>query len=373
MMEGCFGGVYKGKKVLVTGHTGFKGSWVSLFLSELGAEVLGYALEPITDQSLFYAIGLKDKIHHIIGDIRDESKLLSVFKDFKPTFVFHMAAQPLVRLSYKEPKLTYETNIMGTVNLFECVRKIDSVRVVVNVTSDKCYQNKEWVWGYREDDPMGGYDPYSASKGSAELITSAYRTSYFNVNRVGDHRVVLSSVRAGNVIGGGDWAEDRLVPDCIRALSKDKEIAIRNPRAIRPWQYVLDPLSGYLWTGAKMYSDHTFGCAWNFGPGDSDMLTVEEVVRLVVKYWGKGCYSVDNSHNPHEARLLKLDCSKARILLEWAPVYDVRTAIKETVDWYSDYYREKKDMLQLTIDKIKDFVLKAREKVIVWSNVENHE
>ena len=253
-----FKNFYTNKKILITGHTGFKGSWLTLWLTELGAEVIGYSLEPPIKPSLFEVFNLKNRIIHIIGDIRDEEKLKDVFKEYKPEIIFHLAAQPLVRLSYQEPKLTYETNVIGTLNLFEGVKEMESVRVVINVTSDKCYENKEWVYGYRENDPMGGYDPYSSSKGCTELLTAAYRNSYFNPKDYGKtHQVSLASVRAGNVIGGGDWQVDRLVPDCVKALSKGETVKIRNPHAIRPWQHVLEPLSGYLFLAMRMWEEPT--------------------------------------------------------------------------------------------------------------------
>ncbi len=371
-MDNCFNGSYKDKRVLVTGHTGFKGAWLSLWLKKLGAEVVGYALEPPTSPSLFEAIRLEDKITHIIGDIRDEDKLLSVFYDFQPEFVFHLAAQPLVRLSYREPKLTYETNVIGTINLLEAVRKTDSVRVVVNITSDKCYDNKEWVYGYREIDPMGGYDPYSSSKGCAELVTSAYRFSFFNTEKYNEHQVALSSVRAGNVIGGGDWGEDRLIPDCVKSLSQDKVILVRNPEAIRPWQHVLEPLSGYLWLGALMCQDGhgiKLSSAWNFGPPDGKILSVEEVVKLVIRLWGKGSYSLDISNHPHEAALLKLDCSKAHTVLKWEPIYDIYTAVEKTILWYKEYYDSYKSakMYDISFNQIVSYIEYAREKGIAWS------
>lgn len=369
-MDSCFGGIYKGKRVLVTGHTGFKGGWLSLWLKELGAEVLGYSLEPPTSPNLFKAIRLDNKIVHILGDIRDEQNLFCVFDDFQPEFVFHLAAQPLVRLSYKEPRLTYETNIMGTINLLEAIKETDSVRVVVNITSDKCYENKEWVYGYREIDPMGGHDPYSSSKGCAELVTSAYRSSFFNPERYNEHKVALSSVRAGNVIGGGDWGEDRLIPDCVKSLSQDKAILIRSPKATRPWQHVLEPLSGYLWLGALMYQNGiTYSSAWNFGPGDGEMLSVEKIVGLIIKHWGKGSYSLDISNHPHEAILLKLDCSIAYAILKWKSIYDVYRAMEETVQWYKEYYNShgKGQMYDTTFNQIVGYIGHAREKGIEWS------
>lgn len=359
-MDSYFRDAYKNKKVLITGHTGFKGSWMSLWLTELGANVIGYSLEPPTEPNLFESINLKDKITHIIGDVRDEEHLISVFEKYQPVFVFHLAAQPLVRLSYKEPKLTYETNVLGTVNVLEAVRKTKSVRVGIIVTSDKCYENKEWVYGYRETDPVGGYDPYSSSKGCAELVTSAYRGSFFNPEAYGKtHNVALSSVRAGNVIGGGDWGEYRLIPDSIRALSQNKTVVIRNPQATRPWQYVLEPLSGYLLLGALMYKEGAkYSGPWNFGPNDESIITVEELVKLVIKYWGNGSYTIDTSSHPHEAGLLKLDASKARALLGWKPIYDGYEAVEKTINWYKNFYNgmSKEKLYEFTVGEIGEYV-----------------
>jgi len=361
---------YKGKKVLITGHTGFKGSWLSAWLTELGAQVIGYSLEPPTKPSMFEAISLQDKVTHIIGDVRDEEHLLAVFSKYQPEFVFHLAAQPIVRLSYKDPKLTYETNVMGTVNVLEAIRKTKSVRVAVVITSDKCYENKEWIYGYRETDPMGGYDPYSSSKGCAELVVSAYRRSFFNPGRYNEHKVALSSARAGNVIGGGDWGQDRLVPDCIRALSESKVIKIRNPNAVRPWQYVLEPLSGYLLLGAKMYQDgDKFVGAWNFGPPDSDIIRVEEIVKRIISYWGNGRYKIAaSSKNPHEAKLLKLDCSKAHSLLNWNSVYNINGTLKETAEWYSRYYNgiRGRELYEFTVKQIREYM--KRDSHFLYKN-----
>ena len=358
-MDNYFRNTYKNKKVLITGHTGFKGSWLSLWLTELGANVIGYSLEPPTEPNLFESVNLKDKITHIIGDVRDEKHLTAIFEKYLPEFVFHLAAQPLVRISYKEPKLTYETNVMGTVNVLEAVRKTKSVRVCVIITSDKCYENKEWVYGYRETDPMGGYDPYSSSKGCAELVTSAYRKSFFNPEDYGkNHNVALSSVRAGNVIGGGDWGEDRLIPDCVRALSQNKAIVIRNPQATRPWQYILEPLAGYLLLGALMHEGGTkYSSAWNFGPNGESIITVEELVKLVIKHWGSGNYTMDTSTHPHEAGLLKLDASKARALLGWKPIYDVYEAVEKTINWYKNFYNgmRKEELYEFTIGEIMEY------------------
>jgi CDP-glucose 4,6-dehydratase len=350
-----FNDFYRGKRVLVTGHTGFKGSWLTLWLKELGAEVVGYSLEPPTKPNFFEATGLEKAITHIHGDIRDEKKLISVFREFNPEFVFHLAAQSLVRLSYKEPRLTYETNVMGTVNILEAIRETASVRAAVVVTSDKCYENREWVYGYREIDPMGGYDPYSSSKGCAELIVAAYIKSFFNEGRHQEHRVAVASVRAGNVIGGGDWGEDRLIPDCVRSLSRGEAVIIRNPDGVRPWQYILEPLSGYLWLGARLHGQGSrFSGAWNFGPAEEDILTVREIVELVIKLWGKGSYHIDTADHPHEAKLLKLDCSKAHTLLNWKPQYSIDEAVKETIEWYKLYYSgaDKEDIRQKSKSQI---------------------
>lgn len=357
-----FNDSYKGKKVLITGHTGFKGSWLSLWLKKLGAEVIGYSLDVPTDPSIFKICSLDERIISIIGDIRDEERLKQAFKKYKPDIVFHLAAQPIVRLSYKEPKATYETNVMGTVNVLEASKGTDSVKAVVVITTDKCYENKEWVYGYRETDPMGGYDPYSSSKGCVELVVSAYRNSFYNEKNIG-----LSSTRAGNVIGGGDWAEDRLIPDFVKAVSDDKSIIIRNPLATRPWQHVLEPLSGYLCLGASMLQDNKkYNSGWNFGPEDSDVLNVEQVLKLAIKSWGKGSIKVDKSQQPHEANLLKLDISKAKTYLKWYPVYDVNKAVDATIQWYKAYC-ENEDMYKYTLKQIEEYEIEAKIRNLMWS------
>lgn len=368
-MGQLFNNIYKGKKVLLTGHTGFKGSWLTLWLKQLEAEVIGYSLEPPTDPSLFEILNLEKEIIHVIGDIRNEKRLKETFKKYKPDIVIHMAAQPLVRYSYMNPKETYETNVLGTLNVFEAVRESKTVRVVINVTSDKCYENKEWVYGYRENDPMGGYDPYSSSKGCAELLTSAYRNSFFNPENYGKtHNVALASVRAGNVIGGGDWAEDRLIPDCIRALSKKETIYIRNPHATRPWQHVLEPLSGYLWLGALMWQDPTkYSEGWNFGPNDEDILTVEEIVKDVIKIWGNGEYVVNSDNRFHEAKLLKLDISKAHFYLKWKPVYNAKKSLVETVNWYKTYFSNPEKIYDFTINQLLSYIKEAENKGLIWT------
>ncbi|MCX7738949.1 MAG: CDP-glucose 4,6-dehydratase [Hydrogenothermaceae bacterium] len=360
---------YKGKKVFITGNTGFKGSWLTLWLKYFGAEVIGYSLPPPTNPNLFEILDLEKDIVYIVGDVRDIVKLKESIKIYRPDIVIHMAAQPLVRYSYLYPKETYEINVIGTLNLFEAVRECDSVRVVINVTSDKCYENKEWVYGYREEDPMGGYDPYSSSKGCAELLTSAYRNSFFNPKDYGvKHNVSVASVRAGNVIGGGDWSEDRLIPDCIRALSKNETIKLRKPEAVRPWQHVLEPLSGYLYLAYKMWKEPTkYSGGWNFGPEDDDIITVEEIVKLVVSIWGKGEYSIIRNEDFHEAALLKLDTSKAHFYLKWNRAYDVKTSLFETVEWYKNFYQGKISMFDFTIEQIKKYVRTAKEHNILWA------
>ncbi len=334
---------YRNKRVFVTGHTGFKGTWLSLWLAELGAHVHGYSLKPPTEPSLFEETDIRARLaSHQIADVRDAESLSGAIHVAKPDIVFHLAAQALVRRSYREPRQTYETNVMGTVNLLDAIRMTDSVRVCQIITSDKCYENREWLYPYRENEPMGGADPYSSSKGCAELVVSAYRRSFFDPARVKQHGVSLASARAGNVIGGGDWAEDRIIPDCIRALSKEEVIRVRNPDAIRPWQHVLEPLAGYLQLAAAQYADPVqFAQAWNFGPTETSHLTVKQVVEEVIHCWGSGGWqcsapatqSVSES-SLHEATLLKLDISKASNLLHWRPFWKGVEAISQTVLWY---------------------------------------
>jgi len=346
-----------GKRVFLTGHTGFKGAWLSHWLLMLGAEVRGYSLDPPTEPSLFAALGLENLMDHQLGDIRDDKRLCAAMKEFRPEIVFHLAAQPLVRLSYKEPRLTYETNVMGSLNVFEAVRACESVCAVIAITTDKCYENKEWVWGYRESDPMGGYDPYSSSKGCVELLAAAYRRSYFNPIQYGlAHHVALATARAGNVIGGGDWALDRLLPDCVRSLANGQRITIRSPRATRPWQHVLDPLAGYLLLAERMSGDGiSYSEGWNFGPGDSGIMDVENVVRAAIQAWGGGDYDAASDADLHEAQLLKLDPSKARVRLGWNTCFDVSSAIRRSVEWYKAFYQND-DIRALTREQIKAFM-----------------
>ena len=326
-------------RVLVTGHTGFKGSWLCMLLNKLGADVYGYALDPPTNPSLFNEAKIGELMTSFIGDIRDYDNLLKVMQQVQPEIVIHMAAQPLVRESYKIPVETYAVNVMGTVHLLEACRHTQSVRAVVNVTTDKCYENREWHWGYRENEQMGGFDPYSNSKGCSELVTSSYRSSYFNPAKYGEHRVAIASARAGNVIGGGDWAGDRLIPDFIRAISKGEEVRIRSPFAIRPWQHVLEPLTGYLNLAAKLFNEGPeYAEGWNFGPDDKDAKNVEWITKTICELWGEGAsFSIDKVPQPHEANYLKLDCSKAKAELGWLPKWDIETTLKMIVDWNKAY------------------------------------
>ena len=361
-----FENIYKNKKVLITGHTGFKGSWLAIWLKELGAYVIGYSLDPPSEPNNFEATRLQEKIAHVHGDIRDLDRLMDTFKKYQPEFVFHLAAQPLVRLSYDEPKLTFDTNVGGTVNMFEAVRKAHSVKVLVNITSDKCYENKEWVWGYRENDPMGGCDPYSASKGCAELVFSAYLKSFFSKGTAKGRTIGAASVRAGNVIGGGDWGKDRLVPDCIRALSSGQKIGIRSPHAIRPWQHVLEPLCGYLQLGAALWQDHQkYSGAWNFGPENNSHLTVAQMADRLVNYWGDGSWKdLSDTQAVHEANLLKLNCDKAHAELNWRSKLTIDECLKMTADWYKEFYSESRssEMYKICVKQILHYEEKKKGK-----------
>ena len=354
-----FKNIYTNKRVLVTGHTGFKGTWLSLWLTALNAKVIGYSLKPPTEPNMFSAVGLKSKISHITGDIRDDKKLYSVFKKYKPEIVFHLAAQPLVRLSYDSPKYTYETNVIGTLNVLECVKRTPSVKACIIITTDKCYENKEKDYAYRETDPLGGYDPYSSSKACAELVVSSWRNSFFNHGKSGSPAAAVSSVRAGNVIGGGDWGIDRLVPDCIKSLSENKPVILRNPDSIRPWQYVLEPLSGYLLLGSKMLQDRAkYSTAVNFGPLKKNIITVKQLTELMINNWGTGKYQIDRSAHPHEAKLLALNIDKSYKLLGWKPKYGIKETIKRTVNWYKNYYTRglENSPYKLSIMEIKDYM-----------------
>lgn len=345
---------WQGKRVFLTGHTGFKGSWLSLWLQQLGAQVTGYALEAATEPSLFKVAKVGEGMTSVIGDVRDFLRLQQAMQIAQPEIVIHLAAQPLVLDSYANPLETYSTNVMGTVHLLEAIRHTAGVRAVVNVTSDKCYENREWAWGYRENEPMGGYDPYSSSKGCAELVTSAYRNSYFNPQ----HGVALASARAGNVIGGGDWAAGRLLPDILRALAAGEAVAIRHPQAIRPWQHVLEPICGYLALAQALYEGGAdFAEAWNFGPADDDAKPVEWVVEQFITLWGKGAsYQVEAaSPGLHEAHYLKLDCSKARMKLHWQPRWPLRTALEKICQWQQAYLGGQ-DMREFTCQQINTYL-----------------
>jgi CDP-glucose 4,6-dehydratase len=334
-MQQFFNGIYKCRRVLITGHTGFKGSWLCLLLNNLGADVYGYALVPPTSPSLFMEAKIEELITSFIGDICDYENLLKVMDKVQPEIVIHLAAQSLVYESYKNPVETYSINVMGTVHLLEACRHTPSVKAVVNVTTDKCYENREWHWGYRENEPMGGFDPYSNSKGCSELITASYRSSFFNPKDYPEHGVAVASARAGNVIGGGDWAADRLIPDFMRAISKSEKVRIRSPYAIRPWQHVLEPLTGYLTLAAKLFSEGAYYAqGWNFGPNDNDARNVEWITKTICDLWGAGAsFEVDTNPQPHEANYLKLDCSKAKAELNWVPKSDILSTLKSIVDW----------------------------------------
>lgn len=341
---------YKNKRVLVTGHTGFKGAWLCRILTLAGARVTGYALNPPTDPSLFEITGLEDTMDSVIGDIRDFEKLSQVFKAVQPEAVFHLAAQPIVRDSYKDPVYTYETNVMGTVHMMECVRMTESVRSFLNVTTDKVYENREWEYGYRELDPLDGFDPYSNSKSCSELVTHSYQRSFFQ-----DGRCAVSTSRAGNVIGGGDFANDRIIPDCIRAAAAGKEIIVRNPHSIRPYQLVLEPLAVYLTIVMKQYEDRKFQGYYNVGPDDYDCVSTGNLTDMFCRAWGPGAkWTSRFDGGPHEAGFLKLDCSRVKSVFGWRPRYGAEEAVKKTVEW-SRAYLEGMEMLEVTDRQIREF------------------
>lgn len=344
---------WHGKRVFLTGHTGFKGSWLSLWLQSMGAELYGYALNPPTNPALFEEADVAKGMSSVVGDVRDCGTLLAALKQSRAEVVIHMAAQPLVRLSYDQPVETYATNVMGTVHLLEAIRQVGGVRAVVNVTTDKCYENKEWVWGYREDEQMGGYDPYSNSKGCSELVTSAYRRSFF-----GNTDTCLASGRAGNVIGGGDWALDRLVPDILRAFERKEPVVIRNPYATRPWQHVLEPLSGYLTLAQKLYEEgQAYAEGWNFGPNEDDAKPVQWIVEALVNDWGAGAsWHLDCGEQPHEANYLKLDISKAKTRLGWGSRWSLAKALSEITAWHQAWLAGK-NVQQLCLRQIEQFNL----------------
>jgi len=352
---------YLNRKVLVTGHTGFKGSWLVLWLKKLGAEVCGYSLEPDTTPSMFKELNIESQIDKsVIGNILDSEHLEKTFNDFKPEIVFHLAAQPLVRLSYSQPKLTYETNVIGTLNVLEAARKTKSVKAFVNVTTDKCYENKEVKKGYKENDAMGGYDMYSSSKGCVEIMSSSYRRCFLQ----NEDSYAMATARAGNVIGGGDWALDRLIPDCIRSIVSGKDIEIRNPISIRPWQHVLEPLSAYLLLGQKLLSgEKKYADGFNFGPDESSVLTVSDIAQKVCNYYGKGKLIIGEKSNLHEANILMLNIEKAGKILGWNPTLSAEEAVKNTVGWYKMFYEKKSDMSDFTRSQIDMY-----EQKINWNN-----
>ena len=341
------------KTVLITGHTGFKGSWLSIWLNMLGANLHGYALEPDTEPNMFETADVRKIIKSNISDIRDYNKLLAVMKKCQPQIIFHLAAQPLVRQSYKDPLETYQTNIIGTANLLEAARYVKSVRAVIIITSDKCYENKESNYAYKESDPLGGYDPYSSSKACAEIVTAAYRNSFFT-----DSNTAIASARAGNVIGGGDWAADRLVPDCIKAWIKNKTVEIRYPKAVRPWQHVLEPLAGYIILAEKLYKHgKKFARAWNFGPDEKNIKNVAFLVDNIAKLWGKKAkWKITAKKQPHEAMLLKLNCSMAKTKLPWKPCWNIERSLEKTVQWYKTYLDNPKNIIDITIEQINQYM-----------------
>ena len=359
---------YAARQVFVTGHTGFKGAWLAEWLTTLGAEVTGYALDPPTRPSLFDALDLGARVRHVVADVRDRDRLEAEVRAAQPSVVFHLAAQAIVRRAYEEPRETFETNVMGTVNVLEAARACPSVRAVVIVTSDKCYQNHETDRAFIETDAMGGRDPYSASKGCAELVTAAYRDSFFADG------AAVASVRAGNVIGGGDWAADRIVPDCARSLAAGEPVVVRNPEAVRPWQHVLEPLSGYLWLAALMLRDgRRYEGPWNFGPADHDGdRPVRWVVERFLEEWGSGSWTTpaDAGQEPHEAHRLSIDATKARDQLRWSPVWDAQTAVRRTTSWYREYYRAPAAARALAEDQLRAYQDDARAAGLPWAEAD---
>lgn len=364
-MTELFKSIYKNKSVFVTGHTGFKGSWLTFWLEQMGAKVTGFALPAPTQPNHIGCLNME--INSIIGDIRDSVKLRQAMIDAKPEIVFHLAAQPIVRDSYNNPAGTYESNVTGTMNMCEACRATPSVRAIVSITTDKVYHNREWFWGYREIDELGGFDPYSSSKACAEILLASYRNSFFNVDNFGkSHNTLLASVRAGNVIGGGDWAKDRLIPDIMRAVSMNEKVTIRNPHATRPWQHVLECLSGYLLLGSKLLEGKTeFATPFNFGPPEEGALSVEQVVQATKKHWSSiHAEILPSEKNPHEARFLKLDCSKAFTMLGWRPTWNSESTFEHTVNWYRHYYTTG---AVSTHDDLKNYIDDAKTREAVWT------
>ncbi|HZP07504.1 MAG TPA: CDP-glucose 4,6-dehydratase [Terracidiphilus sp.] len=347
---------WKGRRVFLTGHTGFKGSWLSLWLNRLGAEVTGYALDPPTQPNLFEQANIHRELRSIQGDIRDFAKLQQAITECRPEVVLHLAAQSVVRSGYEDPIGNYSSNVMGTVHVLEAVRQLRQPCVVVNVTSDKCYENREWIWGYRENEPMGGRDPYSNSKGCAELVTAAYRESFFPLDSIREHGVALASARAGNAIGGGDWTEHQLIPDLMRAFLAGRPCLIRNPAAFRPWQFLLEPLRGYLVLAERLFEDgQKFASGWNFGPVDSDVMPVSWIADEAVRLWGgRASWELDSAAHPHEAHALKLDASKAGVYLDWHPHLPLKQALAWIVEWYQAF-REGADLRAITLKQIEQY------------------
>ncbi len=361
-----FGDAFRNRTVWLSGHTGFKGAWLAEWLLHLGARVHGFALPPTEGPSLCEQLNLTRRVEHVVGDVRDREQVRAALVEAQPDFVFHLAAQPLVRRSYHEPVETYATNVMGTVHVMEALRHLEKPCAAVIVTTDKCYENREWIYGYREDDPLGGHDPYSSSKGMAELAISAYRRSFF-----GGNAVRLASARAGNVIGGGDWAEDRIVPDCVRALLGGRSIPVRNRAATRPWQHVLEPLSGYLWLAARLAAPEgaALAGAFNFGPGASSNRTVAELVQEVLVHWPGGWEDLTDPDAPHEAGLLQLSTDKARAALRWSPVWDFGVTMRHTIGWYRDarMYKHTDNFQRLTRQQINQYCESARTAGHAWT------
>lgn len=366
-MKKIFNNTFENKVVFLTGHTGFQGSWLTLWLNLLGAKVVGFSQEPPTNPSMFKILQLEKKIKHNIGDIRDQKYLEKILKRSKPDFVIHLAAQALVRDSYSKPLETFETNILGTANLLQSIRNLTSMKACVIMTSDKCYDNSIPNRSHKETDPMGGFDPYSASKGASELVITSYKNSFFN-NKKSEQKI--STVRAGNVLGGGDWAKDRLIPDSVTSLSKREKILIRNKNSVRPWQYVLEPLSGILWLIVKMTStSKKFNQSWNIGPHQKNHVSVKQIVEKISQNWKDTTWTsmTNNSNQPHESKYLKLDVSKANSILKWKSVYDIDETIRETISWYKSYYNNKSSMYELSVNQIINYVKAAQKNKLRWA------
>ncbi len=374
MTEKIFCGVFRNKTVLITGHTGFMGSWLSLWLKYLGANVIGLSLEPPTKPSFFEILKLESNITSITGDIRNKDIVSEVFEKYKPEIVFHLAAQSLVRISYKNPVETLETNIIGTANILESIRRTKETKVGIVMTSDKCYENELNNRPHVETDPMGGFDPYSASKGAAELITSSYRNSFFS-SESDDEGAKIASIRAGNIIGGGDWATDRVIPDTINAITKKENVVLRNPKSVRPWQHVLEPISGILWLSTRMYQgENSLDEAWNLGPDNSNkFFSVQEIVEMILNKWEckTNIEITNNSDEPFESNILQIDPTKANSILEWKNVFSVEEAIEETVSWYKIFIEDSEGIEKETMREIDNYILRANENNLIWSKKEN--